>query len=395
MTDKEVKALKPADRPYKKGIGEGLRIEVMPNGSKYIRGRFKGRNHPLGSYPDIGLKEAKRVWREVKSGITEIGKSGHTLGDLVREWEEIARRSGEPKEATRRDYMNKIRLDILPRLGEETDLRELEWDKGGREKCVEMKRRIEDRGSKDTADKTFMIARMLFNLAIERRWMKGDNPAISSKYTRNNHRSTPHPTLRYGSQLKEFLSDIDASTTDLTTNRMIKLDLLTAVRVGTLAQMQWEQIEFDKSSWIIPWDAPGVKRNHGCKENHYVPLVKSAIKIIEKMRFNDDNPYVFRSYRPSKLGYCNPYSLNKAIRDIENGKYKGKQTAHGFRALIVTSLSEEAGIAYEVVDKLLGHINGSGDKIRRAYDRTEWFQQRREALERWEEMLFDCGFALL
>ena len=64
LTDAQIRALRPTDTPYKKGVGGGLYIEVFPNGSKLWRWKFrvagKEKRLALGAYPTVGLADARK-----------------------------------------------------------------------------------------------------------------------------------------------------------------------------------------------------------------------------------------------------------------------------------------------------------------------------------------------
>ena len=63
LTDTAVRKAKPKANPYKKADGGGMYLEVMSNGSKYwrLKYRFGGKEKrlALGVYPDISLAEAR------------------------------------------------------------------------------------------------------------------------------------------------------------------------------------------------------------------------------------------------------------------------------------------------------------------------------------------------
>jgi len=63
LTDSALKVAKPKDRPYKLSDGEGLYLEIMPNGSKLwrMKFRFNGKENrlSLGAYSTVPLSEAR------------------------------------------------------------------------------------------------------------------------------------------------------------------------------------------------------------------------------------------------------------------------------------------------------------------------------------------------
>ena len=63
LTDTSCKNAKPSEKARKLSDSAGLYLEVMPNGSKYwrLKYRFAGKEKrlALGVYPAVGLKEAR------------------------------------------------------------------------------------------------------------------------------------------------------------------------------------------------------------------------------------------------------------------------------------------------------------------------------------------------
>lgn len=64
LTDSAIKVAKPKDSPYKLTDGQGLYLEVTPNGSKLwrLKYRFNGKEKrlALGAYPTVSLQQARQ-----------------------------------------------------------------------------------------------------------------------------------------------------------------------------------------------------------------------------------------------------------------------------------------------------------------------------------------------
>ena len=64
LTDSAIKVAKPKDSPYKLTDGQGLYLEVTPNGSKLwrLKYRFDGKEKRLafGAYPALSLQQARQ-----------------------------------------------------------------------------------------------------------------------------------------------------------------------------------------------------------------------------------------------------------------------------------------------------------------------------------------------
>jgi integrase len=62
--------------------------------------------------------------------------------------------------------------------------------------------------------------------------------------------------------------------------------------------------------------------------------------------------------------------------------FKGKTVAHGFRALASTTLNE-ASFDPDVIEAALAHKDPN--KIRAAYNRSDYFEKRREMMSWWSK----------
>lgn len=63
LTDRSCKAAKPRERIYYKADGNGLRLQIRPNGAKYwlLHYTLAGRESTLGlgTYPEVGLVDVR------------------------------------------------------------------------------------------------------------------------------------------------------------------------------------------------------------------------------------------------------------------------------------------------------------------------------------------------
>ncbi len=62
-----------------------------------------------------------------------------------------------------------------------------------------------------------------------------------------------------------------------------------------------------------------------------------------------------------------------------------EMTAHGFRAMARTMIAERLGVAPEVIEAQLAHA--VGDALGRAYNRTQFIEQRRDMMTKWADYL--------
>ena len=76
LSDRQIKGLKPSEKPFKSADGGGLHVYVTPKGSKLFRlaYRFEGKEKLLsfGSYPVTTLSEA-RAKRDAAKALLKAG----------------------------------------------------------------------------------------------------------------------------------------------------------------------------------------------------------------------------------------------------------------------------------------------------------------------------------
>ncbi len=98
LTDNDCRKAEPRDKPYKMADGHGLYLNVMPDGAKYWRYKFriaeKERVMGFGVYPKIGLAAARRLHGEayelVKAGKDPMAERQETK--KAAETEEMAKK---------------------------------------------------------------------------------------------------------------------------------------------------------------------------------------------------------------------------------------------------------------------------------------------------------------
>lgn len=75
LTVVQIKALKPAERPFKVSDSDGLYVLVQPSGALLWRFRYRSagieRKLSLGSFPDVSLAQARRKRDEAKAELED------------------------------------------------------------------------------------------------------------------------------------------------------------------------------------------------------------------------------------------------------------------------------------------------------------------------------------
>lgn len=76
-------------------------------------------------------------------------------------------------------------------------------------------------------------------------------------------------------------------------------------------------------------------------------------------------------------------TVRSALRRM--GYSNDDMTAHGFRAMARTMIAERLGVAPEVIEAQLAHA--VADALGRAYNRTQYLDQRVEMMTKWADYL--------
>ncbi|MGC4031635.1 MAG: Arm DNA-binding domain-containing protein [Tepidisphaeraceae bacterium] len=131
LTEKAVKAAKPATKTYRLFDGGGLYLEVHPNGSKYwrMKCRFNDREDRLafGVYPKVSLAEARQQRNTAHEAI-DAGKNPRSSPDQPadRHFRAVAKawfdaRKGGWKERYANTVWHRLETDVFARLDKEID----------------------------------------------------------------------------------------------------------------------------------------------------------------------------------------------------------------------------------------------------------------------------------
>jgi integrase len=162
-----------------------------------------------------------------------------------------------------------------------------------------------------------------------------------------------------------------------------KLLLLTAQRRNEVAGMTWAEIDLDGAVWTIPRDK--VKNNR----EHQVQLSTAAVAVVRTLpRFGD---LVFTTTLKTPVSGFSKWkhrldAAMLAAKRAELGTHKGDAiphwTLHDLRRTATTGMAR-LKIAPHVVDRILNHTSGTISGVAAVYNRFEYLEERRAALEAW------------
>lgn len=168
------------------------------------------------------------------------------------------------------------------------------------------------------------------------------------------------------------------------TEKCMAWTMLTGIRTNEAIGTLWSEIDEEKAEWLIP--AHRMKGKKGKTKDHLVPLSTTALALLRSMVKVDGNPWVFTGNRGGQ--HIGVTSMNdKLCKPVAEGGYgyRGEACMHGMRATFSTWANAQKRWSDKAIELAIAHVFGS--KVKRAYDRYECIEERREMMQAWADYL--------
>ena len=386
LSDIAIRNAKTKEKPYKLSDSGGLFILITTSGGKLWRYsyRFEGKQKTLslGSYPDLGLKEAREshaAARKIlsagvdpnenrKNQISAKKLSAANSFELVAsEWWQSHMKN--KADSHKEKVIRRFELYLFPWLGKKP-ISEITAPQ-----FLEVIKRIEKQNKLETAHRTLQTAGQVFRYAVQNGMtirditadLKGALPAT----TVINMAAFTEPK-----DVAELLRALDGFNGTLTVQCAIKLAPLVFVRPGELRMAKWADIDLKAATWQYL-----VSKT---KTNHIVPLSTQAVAILREIHpLSGHGEYVFQGGH-SPLKPMSESAINAALKRMGYDT-KTQITGHGFRAMARTILHERLNIDPAIIEHQLAHK--VPDTLGSAYNRTKFIAQRTAMMQAWADYL--------
>lgn len=387
LSDLAIRRAKPKSSTYTLADGEGMYLEISPQGGKWWRFkyRFQGKQKrlSLGTYPRTSLKEARdkraQLREQLLNGIdpAEMRKSTVLMAEtaasnsfevIAREWFLKKSKTWVPSHADK--IIRRLERDIFPWLGSKpiTSITTPE--------LLKTLTRIENRGSIETAHRALQNCGQVFRYAVITGRAEND-PTTSLKGALTPVKKTHLAAIIEPKAIGDLLRAMDSYEGTLVTKSALRLAPLVIVRPGELRKAEWSEINLGAGEWNIPAERMKMR------VAHLVPLSTQAVEILTELRaLTGNGRYVFPSAR-SRLRPMSDNAILAALRRM--GYSKDEMTGHGFRAMARTVMDEILQIRPDYIEQQLAHA--VRDPNGRAYNRTSYLPQRRDMMQRWADYL--------
>ena len=244
-------------------------------------------------------------------------------------------------------------------------------------------RRVEARGAIETAHRVKYACGQVFTYGVATGQCKRNSAADLRDALQPVH-VTHHAAITDPKRVGELLRAMAGYQGHAVTRAALQLAPLVFQRPGELRMAEWSEIDMAAGLWVIPSDR--MKRTVQGKASgtpHAVPLSAQAVAILRELHpLTGHGRYVFPSLRTGER----PMSDNAVLSALRRmGFPKEEMTGHGFRAMARTMLAERLGVAESVIEAQLAH--NVRDGLGRAYNRTEFTDQRRTMMQTWADYL--------
>ena len=362
---------------------KGFGLKVTPLGRKVFVVMHRPRGHPgaakkytIGKFGEITVQKARERALEVVSESrrgNDLGaheraerqhKSSNRIDMLVEEF--LAKHASQNR--TRNEVKRILELDLVPIWGKRSVHDVTKRD------VIGIIENVAKRGSMIMANRTLANVRKFFNWCVSRGVIDVSPGHGIAAPTKEKYRD-------------RVLSDEEISAVLAAAHKvgypfgpMVDLLVMTAQRRDEVAGMRWSEINFDKKAWTIPSE----RTKNG--KAHMVHLSNDAVGLLIALpRFaNSDglvSDFVFTTTGKSPVS-----GFSKAKAQIDKISNVRDWRLHDIRRTVVTHMSQ-LGVAHHVADAILNHKSGVISGVAAVYQQNQFVQERREALEHWNDRL--------
>ena len=167
---------------------------------------------------------------------------------------------------------------------------------------------------------------------------------------------------------------------------IVRLLMLTGQRREEVAGMTWAELSEDLATWTIP----ATRTKNGIP--HLVPLSQPARELLHALP-SDRPGDVQGAHQRAKLALVfpgergTPFSgWSKAKSALDTASGVSGWWLHDLRRTLATGL-QRLGVRLEVTEAVLNHLSGSRAGVVGIYQRHDWAEEKRAALDAWSAHL--------
>jgi integrase len=372
----------PARREIPDGQLRGLFLVVQPTGKMAwaVRYRHYGRPRKLtiGAYPGISLKDARAAAMRALSSIAD-GRDVAAEKQVAKAAARAARR--QSSDAVERVIDDFISLYARPNTRDWKETQRLlsqfakAWEgrrlaEIGKADIHRVLDGIVARGAPIGANRAFTQLRKMCRWAvsrgiIERSACEGIEAPSAEK---------PRGRVLSLDELRFVWCAADSLGFPF--GPIVKLLVLTGARRSEVGGMERGELDLENRLWTIPAARSKNRRQHT------IPLSPQAVAIINALRRFSGSKFVFSSGISAPSGFSKAKLRLDVLIARNNSQRIDAWTVHDIRRSVATGLAG-LGVNLPVIERCLNHISGSFGGIVGVYQKHSFFDEMRDAMERW------------
>jgi integrase len=390
LTDLFVERVKPPEKgrvEYFDAVFGGLALRVTDTGHKswsvHYRLGNRLRRYTIGNYPAIKPAQARR---EASAALERV-RQGTDPTEAKRQ----RRMAGEPEVDTftnaLRDYLDRAQRNTAPAtFAEVKRVLEREFLPAWRKRPIASITRgdvnrivdgIAGRGAEIQANRSLAYLRACFNWLVERGRL-GGSPLTGMKLPT---REQTRDRVLNDDELRWLWRACEAVGWPF--GPLVRLLLLTGQRRDEVASLERVELNVDRRTWTLPREK--AKNNRA----HEVQLSAAAIEVLNSA------PPISARFVFTMTGTTTVSGFSRAKRRIDAAMLAAKRSElgekcdpipgwilHDLRRTAATGMAR-LNFPPHVVDKVLNHASGTIRGVAAIYNRFEYLEERRAALEAW------------
>lgn len=371
FTDAYIKNLKPLINRYDvydaNLAGFGLRVSSSGTKSWIVLGRNMERKTrvTLGRYPQMGLAVARQramiVLSDMADGEHKRSKTLQLFDSGLEDWYE----KDQAKNKSFSQVKNAIDLHVRPYL------------KGFKLANIEKRDiiRIIDRIAEKTptqANRVLAFLKRFFNWCISRDLLI-ISPANGIGKAKT---ESSRDRVLSASELKSIYQA--TYKMDYPFGSLFRILILTGQRLNEVAGCSWEEFDLENQKWELPKDRSKNKISHLVHLSAPVLMEMCELKPVAK------HDLVFTT-----TGHSSVSGFSRAKKRLDDLSEVKLWRLHDIRRTFATITTEKLEHEPIVVDRILNHVNGSVRGIAAVYQKGQYLNKRKVALDAWAEYVQD------
>jgi len=230
-----------------------------------------------------------------------------------------------------------------------------------------------------TAERVMGRIKYVFDYAKASKLCAGDNPSVWKGLLENllpkQMDTEEHLASLPYKQIGDFMPKLGKKKG--TSARALEFLIMTVVRSGSIRMATWSQIDFEELVWNIP------DENTKTKVAHKVPLTPQMVAFLEALPTFKGCDYIFPNANNNPLS---DMALSEIMRGmLEKGEILEDAVPHGFRSTFSVWAAEQTYFPDEI--RKACRMHAVSDSTKKAYERTDFFDKRRELMTQWSKFL--------